>query len=103
VSGGVVKETGRLIIAAALGAAAALGVAAAAAPDSMGGCARSADVNKLNKRFDEVQAALAALQTQSTQAASDAALASANTQRQVQSVGNQVSALNNVVLAVSRH
>jgi hypothetical protein len=98
-----VKETARLIIAAALGAAAALGFAATAATDPAAGCARSADVTRLNKRFDEVQASLAALQTQSTQAASDAALASTNTQRQIQSVGNQVSALNNVVLAVSRH
>ena len=97
------KETGRLVIAAALGAAAALGLAAAAAPDAAGSCARSADIAKINKRFDEVQASLATLQTQSTQAASDQALASANTQRQIQAVGNQVSALNNVVLAVSRH
>jgi hypothetical protein len=99
-----VKETGRSIIAAAPGAAVTLDAAAvAAAPDSAGGCARSADLTKLDKRFDEVQATLAALQTQSTQAAADATLASANTQRQTQSVANQVSALDNVVLAVSRH
>ena len=96
-------EIGRLVIAAALGAAAAVCLAATAAPDTTGSCARVADISKLSKRFDEVQSTLAALQTQSTQAASDAALASANTQRQIQSVGNQVSALNNVVLAVSRH
>jgi gas vesicle protein len=96
------KEATRLITVAGLGAVAALCLAAAAAPDQ-GGCARTADVTKLSKRFDEVQQTLDALQTQSTQAASNAALASANTQRQIQSVGSQVAALNDVVLSVARH
>lgn len=96
------KEATRLIPVAGLGAVAALCLAAAAAPDP-GGCARTADVTKLSKRFDEVQQTLDALQTQSTQAASNAALASANTQRQIQSVGSQVAALNDVVLSVARH
>ncbi|HEX4387208.1 MAG TPA: DUF948 domain-containing protein [Steroidobacteraceae bacterium] len=72
-------------------------------PEPSGSCARSTDIAKFNKRFDEVQQTLSALQTQSTQAASDAGMASTNTQRQIENVSNQIAALNQVVVAVGRH
>jgi hypothetical protein len=90
-------------MAAGLGAAAALCLAVAETPEPSGSCARSTDIAKFNKRSDEVQQTLSALQTQSTQAASDAAMASTNTQRQIENVSNQIAALNQVVVAVGRH
>jgi hypothetical protein len=100
VKGAVMKELVRLVAATTLGALVATGVIALAAPAPQS-CSNSADLARINKRFDNLEQAIANLQSQSAKAASDDALAHANTQRQLAAVSTQVADLNTTVVALS--
>jgi hypothetical protein len=68
------NDLSRLVAAAAWGAMAAVCVAAAG-EGTRQACSESAELARINKRFDALEKSLAALQTQSAQAASEATLA----------------------------
>jgi hypothetical protein len=92
------KATG-FIAAAALGAIVTIGVGAAAS-SSKPECSSGSDLSPLYKRFDQLEQAVAALQTQSAKAASDEALANTDNQRQLANISSQVAALNAQVVAL---
>jgi len=94
------KELVRLVAATTLGALVATGVVALAAPTPPL-CGSSADLTRINKRFDNLEQAIANLQSQSAKAASDDALANANTQRQLAVVSSQIADLSTTVVALS--
>ena len=100
VKGTVMKELVRLVAATTLGALVATGVVALAAPTPPL-CGSSADLTRINKRFDNLEQAIANLQSQSAKAASDDALANANTQRQLAVVSSQIADLSTTVVALS--
>jgi hypothetical protein len=89
-----------LLAATALGVTLALGVGAVA-QSTKPGCANAPDLSRLYKRFDDLEQAIAALQAQSTTAASDNALANTNNQRQLANLSSQVAGLNTQVVALS--
>ena len=82
-----------LIAAAALGVIVTIGVEAAAQSTKQG-CTGTPDLSRVYKRFDDLEQAITALQTQSAKAASDAALASSNDQRQFANVSSHIADLN---------
>jgi outer membrane murein-binding lipoprotein Lpp len=99
-------RTLRMRYATALLAATALGiaitvVAEAVAQSNTPECASSTDVGRLNKRFDDLEQAIAALQSQAGKAASDEAQANLNSQRQLANISSQVAAVNTQVVALS--
>lgn len=89
-----------LIAAATLGVIVTIGVEATAQSTKQG-CASSPDMSRLYKRFDDLEQAITALQTQSAQAASDNALANSNNQRQLANISSQVADLNTQVVALT--
>jgi hypothetical protein len=88
-----------LLAATALGVTLTLGVGAVA-QSTKPGCANAPDLSRLYKRFDDLEQAIAALQAQSTTAASDNALANTNNQRQLANLSSQVAGLNTQVVAL---
>jgi hypothetical protein len=94
------NEVVRLVTAAALGALVATSVAGLAAPAPRA-CSGSADMTRIDKRFDYLEQAIVGLQSQSAKAASDDALADSNIQRQLDGVSSQVAGLNSSLVALS--
>jgi outer membrane murein-binding lipoprotein Lpp len=93
------KHTTGLLVAIAFGVVATISL------QSLGqavthGCG-DGDLVKLNKRFDDLEQILTAMQTQAAKAASDGALANANSQRQLANIGSQVADLNMKVVALT--
>ena len=89
-----------LVTGAMLGALAVLGVEAiAAAPATR--CSDAGDYGRIAKRFDDLEQALTALQTQSAQAATSAALAHANAQSELARISSQVADVNVAVVSLS--
>jgi uncharacterized protein YgbK (DUF1537 family) len=78
----------------------ATGVVALAAPAPQT-CSGSADLARINKRFDDLDQAIANLQAQLAKAASDDALANANNERQLAAISNQVAVVSTTVAAIS--
>jgi hypothetical protein len=72
----------------------------AVAQSTKQGCS-SPDLSRLYKRLDDLEQAIAALQTQSAKAASDNALANTNSQRQLGNISSQVADLNTRVVALT--
>jgi ubiquinone biosynthesis protein UbiJ len=87
------KELVRLGAAAAVGALIMTAVAALAAPTQQT-CSGGAELTRINQRFDDLEQAIANLQTQST-------LANTNNQHQLADVSNQISTLNASVAALA--
>jgi uncharacterized protein YgbK (DUF1537 family) len=93
------NEIVRLAAAAGLGAAIATGFSAIAAP-SQQNCAAS-DLTRINKRFDDLEQALVALQTQSANAATSDAAANTSNQQLLNRISSQVADLNSTVVGLS--
>jgi hypothetical protein len=91
----------RLITAAGIGAMIATAVVVLAAPTQQI-CSGSSELTRINKRFDDLEKAIASLQSQSAKAASDDALAQANNQRQLAAISSQVADLNTTVVGLGR-
>ena len=89
-----------LLAATALGVIVTLGVEAVAQSTKQG-CANAPDLTRLYKRFDDLEQAIAALQSQSAKVASDDALANTNNQRQLANISSQVADLNTQVVALT--
>ena len=89
-----------LITAAGLGAAVAAAAVVLATPTQQP-CTGSADLTRINKRFDDLEKAIANLQSQSAKVASDDAAANANNQRQLAAISSQVADLNTTVVGLS--
>jgi hypothetical protein len=89
----------RLAAATGLGALIATGVIALAAPAPQT-YSDSVEFARLNRRFDDLDQAIANLQSQVSKVGSDEALASANNGRQLATVSNQVSALTTLVTEI---
>jgi phage I-like protein len=94
------KELVRLVAAIGLGTLVATGVVALAAPAPQT-CSGSADLARINKRFDDLDQAIANLQAQLAKAASDDALANANNERQLAAISSQVAVVSTTVAAIS--
>jgi hypothetical protein len=94
------NDVTRLMAAAAWGAMAAVCVAATG-EGGMQGCSESAELARINKRFDALEKSLVALQTQSAQAASETTLAHSATTRQLAGLGSQLTEVNATVAALS--
>ena len=89
-----------LITAAGLGAAVAAAAVVLATPTQQT-CTGNTDLTRINKRFDDLEKAIASLQSQSAKAASDDAAANANNQRQLAAISSQVADLNTTVVGLS--
>ena len=89
----------RLVAATAIGILATLGVEAVSQSETKS-CAGGEDMSRLNKRFDDLEQAIVALQAQSAKAASDSALANVNNQRQLANISSQVADLNTQVVGI---
>jgi hypothetical protein len=100
VKGAVMNQVVRLAAAAGVGALIATGVAALASPAPQR-CSDSVESAALNRRFDDLDLAIANLQSQLGKAASDDALASANNGRQLATISNQVAVLSTTVTEIS--
>ena len=94
------RSTTVLLAAAALGVIATMGFEAVAQSAKLG-CTGNTDLSRIIKRFDDLEQAITALQTQSAKAASDDALANANNQRQLANISSQVAELNTQVVALT--
>jgi hypothetical protein len=94
------NDVSRLVAAAAWGAVAAVCVAAAGEGTKQA-CSESAEVARINKRFDALEKSLAALQTQSAQTASEATLAQTALARQLSGLSGQLTELNATVGSLS--
>jgi hypothetical protein len=94
------KELVRLVTATGLGALIATGVVALGAPAPQT-CAGSADLTRIYKRFDDLEQAIANLQSQLAKSASDDALANANNERQLAAISSQVAVVGTTVAAIS--
>jgi hypothetical protein len=90
----------RLITAAGVGVMIATAVVVLAAP-TQPACSGSSELTRINKRFDDLEKAIANLQSQSAKAASDDALANANSQKQLAAISSQVAELNTTVVGLS--
>ena len=90
----------RLVTAAGVGAMIATAVVVLATPTQQT-CSGSSELTRINKRFDDLEKAIANLQSQSAKAASDDALANANNQRQLAAIGSQIAELNTTVVGLS--
>jgi outer membrane murein-binding lipoprotein Lpp len=93
------RTASALLMAAALGAIVSVGVGSAA-QSAKPVCSSATDLSPLYKRFDDLEQAVTALQTQSAKAASDTSLANANNQRQLANISSQVADLNSQVVAL---
>jgi hypothetical protein len=82
-----------LIAATALGVVLTLGVEAAA-QSTRQGCSGGPDMSRFYKRFDDLEQAITAAETQSAKAASDDAIANSNNQRQLANISSQIADLN---------
>jgi hypothetical protein len=100
VKGAEMKSPVGLVAATVLGAFVATSVVAPAGPSPQA-CSGSADLTRINKRFDDLEQAIANLQSQSAKAASDDALANANSQRQLATISGQIADLNTTVVSLS--
>ena len=89
----------QLVAATVLGIFATLGVQAVSESQSKN-CSAGEELSRFNKRFDDLEQAIAALQAQAAKAASDSALANINNQRQLASVSSQVADVNTQVVAI---
>lgn len=94
------KNTVGLLAAAAFGVIATLSFEATGQP-AKSVCTGSSDLSRLNKRFDDLEQAITALQAQSTKAAADTSVANQNNQRQLANISSQVADLNTQVVALS--
>jgi hypothetical protein len=94
------NDVTRLMAAAAWGAMAVVCVAATGEAARQG-CSESAELARINKRFDALEKSLVALQTQSAQAASETTLAHAAVTRQLSSLGSQLAEVNTTVASFS--
>jgi uncharacterized protein YgbK (DUF1537 family) len=92
------KELARLAAAAGLGALIASGFSAVAAPTQSCG---ASDLTRINKRFDDLEQAIAALQTQSANAATADAAANTSNQQWLSRISSQVADLNSTVVGLS--
>jgi hypothetical protein len=95
-----VRNATGLLAAVTLGVIVAIGVDAVAQSTKQG-CNSSPDLSRLYKRLDDLEQAITALQTQSSKAASDNALANTNNQRQLGNISSQVADLNTKVVALT--
>jgi uncharacterized protein YgbK (DUF1537 family) len=93
------KELVRLAAAAGLGALIATGFSAVAASTQQS-CGAS-DLTRLNKRFDDLEQALVALQTQTANAATSETAANASNQQLLSRISSQVADLNSTVVGLS--
>lgn len=94
------NHTSQLALATLLGVAMSLcaqGIGETARP----ACGASSDLSRLNKRFDDLEKAIVALQTQSAQSANGATLANADLKRQLSSLGSQIADVNTAVVSLS--
>jgi hypothetical protein len=98
--GAVMKELVSLVAATGLGTLVATGVVVLAAPTPQT-CSGGADLARINKRFDDLDQAIADLQSQLAKAASDDALANANNERQLAAISSQVGVVSTTVAAIS--
>jgi hypothetical protein len=89
-----------LVAATTLGVIVTLGVEAAAQSTKQG-CASSPDMSRVYRRFDDLEQAITALQTQSAKAASDDALANTGNKRQLADISSQIADLNTQVVNVT--
>ena len=94
------NDVSRLVAATAWGAMAAVCVAAAG-EGTRQACSESAELVRMNKRFDALEKSLAALQTQSAQAVSQETLAQTATAHQLSSLSSQLTELNAAVGSLS--
>ena len=88
-----------LLAGTVIGAVVTIGVEAVA-QSTQQSCNTGADLKRVYKRFDDLEQAITALQTQSAKAAADDSLANTNTQRQLASISSQVADLNTQVVAL---
>jgi len=93
------NQVTRLAAATGLGALVATGVVALAAPARQS-CSDSADFARINRQFEDLELAVANLQSQASKAASDEALANANNGRQLATISNQIAALSTLVAEI---
>jgi uncharacterized protein YlxW (UPF0749 family) len=93
------KEIIRLVAATTLGALLATSVISFAAPAAQT-CSSGADLSRINKRFDDLEQAIANLQSQSAKAATDDATANANNQRQLAAISSQIADMNVTVVGM---
>jgi hypothetical protein len=98
--GAVMKELVSLVAATGLGTLVAAGMVVLAAPTPQP-CSGGADLARINKRFDDLDRAIANLQSQLAKAASDDALANANNERQLAAISSQVAVVSTSVAAIS--
>jgi hypothetical protein len=94
------NDVNRLVAAAAWGAMAVVCVAATG-EGAKHACSESAELARINKRFDALEKSLAALQTQSAQAAADATLAHTAMTRQLSGFSSQLTEMNAAVASLS--
>jgi hypothetical protein len=94
------RNAASLIAATALGVIVTIGVEAAAQSTKQG-CTSGPDMSRLYKRFDDLEQAITALETQSAKAASDNALANSNDQRQFANISSQIADLNIKVVTLT--
>ncbi len=94
------SDVSRLVAAATWGAMVAVCVAAAG-EGTLQACSASAELARINKRFDALEKSLAALQTQSAQAASETTLAHGTVVRQLAGLGSQLTEVNATVASLS--
>jgi hypothetical protein len=94
------KNATRLLAATVLGSLVTVGVQAVS-QQATKSCTGSADLSRFNKQFDDLEQAMASLQTQSQKAASDSALANTNSQRQLADISAQIANVNAAVVSVS--
>ena len=94
------NDVNRLVAAAACGALAVVCVAATG-EGAKPGCSEGAELARINKRFDALEKSLAALQTQSAQAAADATPSRTAMTRQLSGFGSQLAEVNATVASLS--
>jgi hypothetical protein len=94
------NDVTRLMAAAAWGTLAVVCVAATGEAARQG-CSESAELARINKRFDALEKSVVALQTQSGQAVSEATLAHTAMTRQLSNVGTQLAEVNATLASLS--
>jgi hypothetical protein len=94
------NDVTRLVAAAACGALAVVCVAATG-EGAKQACSEGAELARINKRFDALEKSLAALQSQSAQAAADATLSRTAMTRQVAGFSSQLTEVNATVASLS--
>lgn len=83
------------------GGAMAVACVAATGEGAKQACRESAELARINKRFDALEKALAALQTQSSQAAADATLVHTTMTRQLSGFSSELAEVNATVASLS--